>query len=66
MAHTTALAIIERCSPDFCLSAKERVESSRDASGDGAASDEDIDHPDDSDDLTCKFSYIEIGENKYE
>ena len=56
----------ERCSPDFCLLAKERVESSRDTSGDGAASDEDIDHPDESDDLACKFSYIEIGENKYE
>lgn len=56
----------ERCSPDFCLSAKERVESSRDTSGDGAASDEDIDNPDESDDLACKFSYIEIGQNKYE
>ena len=48
----------ERCSPDFCLSAKERVESSRDTSGDGAASDGDIDHLDESDDLACKFSYM--------
>ena len=31
----------ERCSPDLCLSARERVESSRDTSGNGAASDED-------------------------
>ena len=56
----------ERCSPDFCLSARERVESSKDTSGDGAASDGDTDHPDESDDLACKFSYNEIRENKYE
>ena len=41
----------ERCSHYFCLSVKERVESSRDTSGDGAASDGDIDHLDESDNL---------------
>ena len=56
----------ERCSPDFCLSAKERVESSRDTSGNGAASDGDTDYLDESNDLVCKFSYSEIEKNKYE
>ena len=49
-----------RCSPDFFLSAKERLESARDTSGDGAAGDGDTDHPDKSDDdLECELSYNE-------
>ena len=61
MAPTTALGHHDRCSPDFCLSAKERLESSRETSGDEASSDGDTDHPDKSDDdLACKFSYNEM------
>ena len=48
----------ERCSPDFCLSAKERVDSSVDPSGGGAANDGDSDLSDGSSDLACKFPRI--------
>lgn len=46
----------ERCSPDFCLSAKERSESSRVTSSDGAVGDGDTNHMDEADDPACKFS----------
>ena len=48
----------ERCSPDFCLAAKERVESFRDTFDNGAASDGDSDHMVETDDLACKFPII--------
>ena len=45
------------CSPDFCTAAKERVEaSSSNTSIDGASDDGEDDHPENSDDLTGKFS----------
>ena len=54
----------DRCNPDFCLSAKERGESSRGTSGDGTTRERDTDHMDEIDDLACKFSCKEIEQNK--
>lgn len=45
----------ERCSPDFCLSAKERLQSFRDTSGEGAAREEDADGSVGNDELAGKF-----------
>lgn len=56
----------EKCSPDFCLSAKERVDSAVEISGDGAVINGDTDHLDGSDDLACKCAYKEKREDKYE
>ena len=66
MAPTTTLAITKGVSPDFYLSAKERVGSSVDTSGDGAANDEDTNLPVGSSDLACKFSENKTSDNKYE
>ena len=56
----------EKCSPDFCLSAKKRVDSSLEISGDGAVTKGDTDHLDVSDDLACKCPYKEKRGDKYE
>ena len=59
--HKDCFGRHERCSPDFCLSPKERLESSSDTPGDEASSDGDTDHLDKSDDdLACKFSHNEM------